>query len=120
MRKSYATNPELQNLIVQLQKVAVSDNVNLWKRIASDLSKPSRQRRVVNLSRINQNTKDDDTVIVPGKVLSAGDIDHKVTVAAFTFSKSAVEKIAQAQGTIVTIPELLKSNPKGKGVKILG
>ncbi|MCB9358660.1 50S ribosomal protein L18e [Candidatus Woesearchaeota archaeon] len=120
MRKSYSPNEELQSLISVLREVSSKEKVNIWKRVASDLSRPTRQRRIVNLSRINRVTKENDIVIVPGKVLSAGDIDHKVQVAAFTFSKTAADKIAEAKGTVISIPELLKSNPKGKGIKIVG
>lgn len=120
MRKSYSTNEELQVLIKTLKQVSSTEKSNIWKRVALDLSKPTRQRRVVNLSRINRVTKDNDIIVIPGKVLSAGEIDHKVKVAAFTFSKNAIEKISHANGTVITIAELLKSNPKGKGIKLVG
>ncbi len=120
MRKLSSPNQDLQNTIITLKKAANVEKVNLWKRIAADLSMPSRQRRVVNISRINRFTKDNDIVVIPGKVLSAGDIDHKVQIAAFSFSKTAKDKITQANGTTVSILELVKSNPKGKGIKILG
>jgi len=116
MRETYSTNAELQQLIVELKKAKVL----LWKRIAADLSKPSRQRRVVNLTRIAQNAKEGEVIVVPGKVLSGGDITQKVNVAAYTFSDSAVEKIKKANGSTMTIAELLKSNPTGKGIRILG
>lgn len=120
MRTSFSTNEELQNLILDLKKVSTEEKVNLWKRIAADLSKSSRQRRIVNISRINKFTRDNDFVIVPGKVLSEGDIDHKVNVAAFNFSKAARDKITKANGSVLSIPELVKSNPKAKSVKIIG
>jgi large subunit ribosomal protein L18e len=120
MRKNHSLNDELHNLIAVLRKTSAVEDVNLWKRIALDLSKSTRTRRVVNLSRINSYSKDNDTVIVPGKVLSSGNIDHKVQVAAFTFSKAAKEKISNAKGTAISISELLKSNPKAKGIKIIG
>ena len=96
------------------------ENVKVWKRIASDLEKPTRRRATVNLYKINQNTKDEETVIVPGKVLSVGELDHKVNVAAFNFSTEARNKIVNAKGKVLTIYELLKLNPKGKGVRIIG
>ena len=120
MRTSFSTNEELQTLIVELRKAASAGKVPLWKRIAADLSKPTRQRRAVNLSRIDRYTKENDVVIVPGKVLSSGDLTHKVQVAAFTFSQQAKEKIAKAQGSAVSITDLLQKNPEGKKVKIIG
>jgi len=120
MRAISSPNTELQNLIMELRKAATTQKAMIWKAIAADLSRPSRERRVVNLSRINFSTEDNDVIVVPGKVLSSGDIDHKVKVAAFSFSGSAKQKISQAKGSVMTIEELLKSNPKGKGVKIIG
>lgn len=120
MRTSKTTNNDLKLLISELRRVSSTEEVALWKRVAADLSKPTRQRRIVNLTRINKFTKDNDVIVVPGKVLSAGDIDHKVDVAAYQFSDTAKAKIESAKGTAITIPEMLKSNPKGKGIKIIG
>jgi len=120
MRENFSTNENLQSLIIELKKIASVENVKLWKRVAADLSRPTRQRRVVNLSRIDRYTKDNDIIIVPGKVLSSGDIKHKVQVAAFTFSKAAKEKIAQAKGEAISINDMLKTNTKAKGIKIIG
>jgi len=53
-------------------------------------------------------------------VLGAGLLRHSVTVAAFSFTKSARQKIAQAGGRCVDIKELVELNPKGSGVKIVG
>ena len=59
-------------------------------------------------------------VLVPGKVLSLGEMSKKVDVAAFNFSAEAKKKIEQANGKIMTIKELLEQNPEGKKVRILG
>ncbi|MDP7115849.1 MAG: 50S ribosomal protein L18e, partial [Candidatus Woesearchaeota archaeon] len=71
-----ATNDGMKTLIVELLKKASTDKIPLWKRVASDLSKPTRQRRIVNLSRINRFTKENETIVVPGKVLGDGLLDH--------------------------------------------
>lgn len=120
MRKTKTTNNDLQEIISELRKTASTNEAKIWKRVAADLSKPTRQRRVVNLSRINKFTKDSDKIVVPGKVLSVGEIDHKVEVVAYQFSDAAKAKIESAKGRVVTIPEVLKSNPKGTGIKIIG
>jgi len=57
---------------------------------------------------------------VPGKVLGTGEISKKITIAAHTFSSSACDKILNAKGEILTISELIKKNPKGSKVRILG
>lgn len=89
-----------------------------WKRVAYELSMPTRKRRELNLSIIELNTEADETVLVPGKVLSNGDLGHKVTVAALNFSSKAKEKIAK-HGKAISIMQLAKENPKGKKVRLL-
>ncbi len=114
------TNDQLKQLIVELKKKAYGENAMLWKRIASDLEKSSRRRRIVNLSRINRFTSNGEIIIVPGKVLSSGELDKKITIAAWQFSKDAFEKISKADSKAVTIYDLMKSNPDGKNVRIIG
>ena len=119
MRKTNATNPVLKNLIVELRKKSNEHNAGIWKRLAEDLEKPTRKRRIVNLYKINKYTKDNETVVVPGKVLAVGELDHNVTVAAFTFSGTARDKINKV-GKAIPINDLLKEDPKGKRIRILG
>lgn len=114
------TNQHLTRLVQELKKQSIEQKVGLWKRIARDLDKPTRKRRIVNLSRINRYSQDNDVIIVPGKVLSSGSIDKKVTVAAFNFSHQAVNKIIEVGGKAMSIRQLLSENPKAKNVKIIG
>lgn len=113
------TNPQLNNLIKELKKEANEKSVKLWKRLATDLERPTRQRKAVNLNKINLFTKENEIVVVPGKVLSNGDLQHKVTIAALNFSTQAVEKIKNSNSQMYTIQELMKNNPEGKNVRIL-
>ena len=119
-RRIRSTNPELVGLIRLLKKKAKENSAAIWRDLAERLSKPKRRRIAVNLSRLNRYTKGDDTVVVPGKVLGAGSIDHPVKVAAFAFSEQARLKIIKAKGKCITIPELIEMNPKGTNVKIIG
>jgi len=119
-RRIKATNPELIELIRLLKKKSRENEAKIWRDLAERLSKPRRRRVVVNLSRINRYTKDGDEVVVPGKVLGAGVIDHPIKVAAFSFSEQARFKIKRAKGRCLSIPDLIKLNPKGSNVKIIG
>ena len=49
----------------------------------------------------------------------SGVIDRAVRVAALNFSAQAADKITGANGTCMTIEELLNDNPKGSRVRIL-
>lgn len=113
-------NPRLRELICKLKKASIEQNVKLWRRIARDLEKPTRNFRVVNLSRINKYTKENEVVVVPGKVLGSGKLEHKLTISAFNFSNSAIEKINKVGAKIVPLEKLIKENPKGKAIKIIG
>lgn len=119
MKPTGPTNPNLQALIRELRLFGFKQNVPLWSRIADDLERSTRKRREVNVDRINKYTEANELVIVPGKVLSNGELDHKVTVAAFRFSADAESKINK-QGKAISIQTLMKENPKAKGVRIIG
>ena len=93
MKPTGPSNQQLKTLIQELKKKAIIDSSPFWKRIAVDLERPTRNRRAVNLSRLNRFTKENETVIVPGKVLASGDMNHKITVVAYAFSDGAMEKL---------------------------
>lgn len=114
------TNLVLRELVETLLKYSNKYNAKIWKRVAEELSKPSRKRRAVNIGRINRYTEHGDYVVVPGKVLGAGELDHPVVIAAFSFSKTAIAKIQNAGGRAVSIFELLREKPNGSNVKIIG
>lgn len=115
MKRTGPMNDVLKELIASLKK----QKTPLWKRVAKDLSRATRQRRAVNLSRITTNLQDGETALVPGKVLGSGDAG-KYKVAAWQFSDMAAEQIKKAGGTVMSIPELMKANPKGQKVRIIG
>jgi len=113
-------NPELIDLVRQMRERSSKAQAAIWRRLAELLSKSRRRRITVNLSRISRHTKAGETVVVPGKVLGAGKLDHPIKIAAFQFSKQAKQKIILAKGTCMTITELMKKKPKGSGIKIIG
>lgn len=110
----------MKKLIVELKKLSIGQEMGIWKRIATDLERPTRERRIVNLSRIDRNTQANEIIVVPGKVLASGELNHGLTVAAQSFSLAAVEKIKEAGGNAITISELMEKNPEGKNIRIIG
>ncbi len=119
MRKTKSTNPELVQLINFLKKQAREAQANIWLDVAEYLAKPSRQRIAVNLGQINRHTDKKAVIVVPGKVLGAGSLDHPVTVAAFDVSDAAKAKLAAVKAKCLSISELVAENPKGSNVKII-
>ena len=120
MRETKSTNPQVLQLIRYLKKQSREKDAAIWLDVAEKLSKPSRQRIVVNLSKLNRYTGKSGTIVVPGKVLASGTLDHAVTVAAFDASDKAKEKIAAAKAKYISIIELVEKNPQGSNVIIIG
>jgi len=120
MRETKSTNPKIVQLIKQLKTQSRTRDVAVWREVAEKLSKPSRQRISVNLSRINRCTSRNAAVVVPCKVLASGTLNHAVTVAAFDASEKAKEKLIAVRAKYLTITELLEKNPEGSNVTIMG
>lgn len=113
-------NPELQKLIEILRHTSAKEGVGVWKVIAAELAGSTAKRCIVNLSRINRYAQKNEVVVVPGKVLAAGELTQPITIAAYRFSKEAKEKIEHAKGKAQSLWELIEKNPKGKEVRIMG
>jgi large subunit ribosomal protein L18e len=120
VKKVKATNPEFIKLIRSLREEAKKNKVEIWRYMADRLSHSRSRRVAVNVSQLNRHTKRGETVAVPGKVLGAGKIDHPVNVAAFAFSDQARTKILGAKGKCLSILDLMKRNPEGANVKVIG
>jgi len=90
-----------------------------WEKIAKILSSSTRNYSSINLSEIEKQTKAGDTVVIPGKVLSLGDLTKKVRICALSISKTAEEKLKSSKSEFVYISEEIKKNPKAEGLKVL-
>ena len=113
-------NNTITTLTQELKKLSLEKKAPFWKRIATELEKPSRNKRVVNLWKIEKVCKDDETIIVPGKVLGDGNLNKKVTVVALNYSKDAKKKLTDSKVSFMTNQDLMKKNPEAKGVRIIG
>jgi large subunit ribosomal protein L18e len=113
------TDPNLVTLVDDLKRSSRENGADIWRDIALRLEKPRRNWAEVNLSKLERFTSDGDIIVVAGKVLGAGAISKKITVAAYDFSESARKSIAEAGGSNLTLMELVKQNPNGSGVKIM-
>ena len=114
------TNPMLIALIQDLKRKSYENDAPIWKDIALRLEKPSRNWSEVNLDRIDKYIKENETALIPGKVLSSGNLTKKISIAAWSFSEKSLEKIKKAGGKHMSIEDLVKNNPKGKDIRILG
>jgi len=113
------TNPKITELIGNLKEKSYREEVNIWKNVAKKLERSKRRYAEVNISQINRHSSPDETILVPGKILGSGELDHKVNVVAPDFSKRAEEKIDAAGGKCLDILEILDENPKGSKIRII-
>ena len=113
-------NPERLKIIEKLKKKGREEPAAIYNAAAQELSQVRKNRRKVNIGKINEITKKDDVVLVPGKVLGDGLLDHKVEIAAFSFTEDAKNKIEKIGGIAMTLDELMKKNPSGSNVKLIG
>ncbi|MFH0928805.1 MAG: 50S ribosomal protein L18e [Candidatus Aenigmatarchaeota archaeon] len=113
------TNPLMKKLIEDIRSQGYNEKIPFLLEMAKRLEKSKRKKPEVNLSQLNRVCKENETVVVPGKVLSSGVLKKTLFVAAASFSMTAVEKINEAGGKTLSIKELIKNNPKGKDVRIV-
>lgn len=106
-------NPEKQNLL----KILWASKRRIWRNVARQLARPRKNQAAVNLGRINRLVKPNETIVVPGKVLALGNLDKKITLAAFTFSEGCKEKVTDSE--FISIQELFSRNPEGKNIRII-
>ena len=112
------TNPRLSSLIADLKSVSRDAGADVWRDIADRLEKPRRTHAEVNLGRIERYAREDETVVVPGKVLGSGVLQKDVTVAAVDFSGTAQTKIDQV-GETMKLEQALEQNPDGTNVRVV-
>ncbi|MDY6773869.1 MAG: 50S ribosomal protein L18e [Candidatus Nanohaloarchaea archaeon] len=113
------TNPVLKEAVRKCEEAGRRNDASVWERTAEELKKPNREMREVNLSTIEREADEGDTVVVPGKVMGSGRLTEDITVGAFKFTNGALEAINEA-GEAVYLEELVDENPEGEGVILLG
>ncbi|MCS7094939.1 MAG: 50S ribosomal protein L18e [Thaumarchaeota archaeon] len=92
-----------------------------WERVLEELKRSKRSRRVVNLYELNRTTSPHDRVIVLGKLLGIGRLDHPLTVVAFDFSETAYEKVKRAGGTAIYLDQFVTEGAREvSGYRLMG
>ncbi len=112
-------NPHLLETVRILQKASKKYDSEIWAALAKKLSHSKHRRAAINLSHISRILKEGEIAAVPGKVLGAGNLNER-SVAAFSFSVVARKKIEKAGGECLSLEALVKKNPGGSGVRIIG
>ncbi len=103
-----------------LRMASKRTKAHLWKDVERRLLNSRSNKREVNVDKLSKCTKEGDVIIVPGKILGAGNLGHSVIVYAYSISKLATRKINEAGGQILALTDLIEKYPQGSGVKIIG
>ena len=106
-------------MIKDLKQASKKNKAPIWAKLA-DFAIKSSSMRIVNLTRINQVTKNNDVLFVPGKVLGTGNISHKIILCSFSISATAAKKIIQSGGEILRSSDMIQKYPTGKNVRLIG
>lgn len=107
------TNNYVREVIIKAKKN------EKWLEVASLLAMPRRLKIVKNLEQIDKESKEGDTIVVPGKVLSKGEISKKIRIAALSFSQEAERKLKAKKCEVIKLEEEIEKNAKMQAVKIL-
>lgn len=117
---SMFTNTLNDNTKSSLRDAYKKSESAIWKYIEKKFESSRSNRSEVNVSKLDNITKEGDIVIVPGKVLGSGIINHKIILSSFSISVTAMKKVIDCGGEVITINELVEQYPDGKGVRIIG
>jgi len=104
-------------LLVKTIKLAIKNKD--WIEIAGILSQPRRKKVNMNLGEIDKETKEKESVLVPGKILSQGEIKKKFKIVALNFSEKAIDKLKRAGCEVSNILEEIKKNPGMENIRVL-
>jgi|SRR3989338_504133 len=101
-----------------IKTIIAAKKNDAWLSIAGILAGPRRKKTNINLEEIDKN-KENETIVVPGKVLSQGNVTKKINVVALNFSEGAKEKLINSGCKFSSILEEIKKNPGAINIKIL-
>ncbi len=109
--KSAAENANINSWLYAISS-SDAKNSGLFKRVSELVALPKRKRIAVNVDKLDKQTKEGEVVIVPGKVLAAGKISHKISICAVNYSADAERKLKEAKCDLLSIEEILKRKPR--------
>ncbi|MGC8478850.1 MAG: 50S ribosomal protein L18e [Candidatus Micrarchaeia archaeon] len=114
--KSNVERGDIRALVAVLEgNIASRKKVGLSKKLLKLVDVPARERKDADIYKINKYTSENDSVIVPGKVLAEGSLNHKISIAALGYSKKAKEELERSGSKIAKFEELMEE----KKVKII-
>lgn len=111
---------ETQKLIASLEKTSRKTKKRFWKNIAEIINKPTRNKININLSKLDEMGEKfkGKTIVVPGKILSNGEIKNKIKVIAIEASEKAKEKV-NSKGELILLKDFISEKVNVKDLVIV-
>ena len=106
MKRIRKTDRNKVELIKELYELSKKEEAPIWKRIAKELEKSTKRMRTVNIYKIEKHCKEGETALIPGKVLSMGELKKNVSVILVSHDLDLIRKnckkaIWLSQGKII-------------------
>ena len=108
---------ETRKLVASLEQKSRKDKKALWKDLADRIGKPTRHNVTVSLSKLDSMAKlnKGKILIVPGKILSDGELTEKVTIVGVCASEKATEKISK-KGEFLPLKDFIAKGDASKTI----
>lgn len=119
MKPTGPTNPVIKQMISEISERGYKEKIDFLINLAKQLKVPRRKRVSVNLSKLQRVCKDGDVIIIPGKLLSYGELNKKITISPMLYSNAAKEKIEKSGSKFISIRDLVEKNPTGKNIRLI-
>jgi large subunit ribosomal protein L18e len=106
---------ETRKLVASLEQKSRKDKKALWKDLAERIGKPTRHNVTVSIAKLDSMAKlnKGKILVVPGKILSDGELTEKVTIVGVTASEKATEKISQS-GEFIFLKDFIQKGDPSK------
>ncbi len=106
---------ETIKLIASLEKAAKATKKEIWADLAKRMDAPTRNALTVDLEHVNKMValNKGKTIIVPGKILSDGELENKAVIVAVSASANAMAKINK-KGEFVLLKDFAEKAAKTK------
>jgi large subunit ribosomal protein L18e len=106
---------ETLKLVTSLEKATKKTSAALWDDLAYRIQRPTRNRVIVNLDKLSKLVAKNKgkILVVPGKILSEGELNEKATIVAVSASETAKEKINK-KGEFIALKDFVEKAEKVK------
>lgn len=111
---------ETQELVTSLNQTSRKTKKVFWKNLSSIIEKPTRNQISINVSKLDKLAQKfkGKTLVIPGKILSMGELNTKTKVVAIEASQKAIEKI-NAKGELILLKDFISEKVNVKDLVIV-